>query len=95
MPGLNFILLAANSSSHVVRDEVLTFQPGESRKTVPITLVNDVVIGETVEIFNIRLTSELGQAIATVVQDGLAQVLVFDDDESMWQVIDILTFGGN
>ena len=75
-----FIL--GNSSSHIARDVVLTFQPGEMRKTVPISIVDDDVIGESVEIFNIQLTAPSGQPIAAAVQDGLAQVLVSDDDES-------------
>ena len=53
--------------------------------TVSITLVDDDTVGESVEIFNIRLTAVPGQPVATAVQDGLAQVIVSDDDESMCQ----------
>ena len=75
---------SGDSASHIVRDEVLTFQPGERTRTIPITLVDDDIVGEDIEIFNVRLTALPGQPVATAVQDGLAQVIVFDD-ESMCQ----------
>ena len=72
-----------DSASHSARDEVLTFQPGETSRAVLITLIDDDIVGENIEIFNIRLTAVPGQAVATAVQDGLAQVIVSDDDEGL------------
>lgn len=80
----NILLSPGDSASHVVRDEVLTFQPGETSRTVPITLIDDDIVGESIEVFNVRLTAVPGQSVATAVQDGLAQVIVSDDDEGAW-----------
>ena len=76
-------LSLGDSASHSARDEILTFQPGETSRTVLITLVDDDIVGESIEIFNIRLTAVPGQALDTTVQDGLAQVIVSDDDEGL------------
>ena len=62
---------------------MLTFQPGETSRSVPITLIDDDIVGESIEIFNVHLTSVPGQPVATAVQDGLAQVIVSDDDEGL------------
>ena len=80
---LEYNLSLGDSASHGARDEVLTFQPGEMSRTVLITLVDDDIVGESIEIFNIRLTAVPGQALDTAVQDGLAQVIVSDDDEGL------------
>ena len=51
------------------------------RKTLSITIVDDQLIFEVVEIFNMLLTVRTGQAVDTAVQDGLAQVLIYDNDQ--------------
>ena len=51
------------------------------RKTLSITIVDDQLIFEVVEIFNMLLTVMTGQAVDTAVQDGLAQVLIYDNDQ--------------
>ena len=71
----------AESVTHVIRNEVLEFQPSETSRTVLITLVDDQVAGESLQVFNLLLSSVLDQPVDTEVRNGLAQVFVSDDDE--------------
>lgn len=71
------------SANQTISDttEQFVFQPSEVRRTVSIPLLDDQIAGEALEVFNLLLTVAPGQSVDTAVQDGLAQVLVFDNDE--------------
>lgn len=84
---LLFIVSVPESVTHVTRNEELVFEPRETSKTLSITLVDDQVAGDGVEVFTMQLTPRPGQPVDTSVQNGLVQVLVFDNDESMYVFI--------
>ena len=74
-----FIISAPGSVTHIPRDEILVFQPTEMSKVVNITIVSDLLAGECLEVFNLHLSSVRGQPAD--IQNGLAQVIISDDDE--------------
>ena len=81
-----FIYTASGSPTHMVSDSdsELVFEPGEIRKTLSITIIDDQLIFEPHEIFNMLLTVRTGQSVETAVQDGLAQVVVIDDEQGQY-----------
>ena len=80
LPLISYV--APGSVTHETRNEELVFEPIEMRRMLTIRLIDDEVAGEGVEVFNMLLTARPGQSVDTGVQNGLAQVLVIDDDQS-------------
>ena len=62
----------------------LTFQPGETVKTVSVPIVNDTVDNESDEVFNLTLSNAVGATIslatgvATIVNDATVRVSIND-----------------